>query len=304
MLLIKNNKVMEYENPLVTILIITYNSAKSVIETLESAKSQTYKNIELIISDDCSKDNTIEICRDWINKNEPFFKRTELITVDVNTGISPNCNRGFNSAQGEWIKPIAGDDILTPDCISTFVKYLNLNPDAAFIFSNIEIFGNDESSVKRGYVQDWINRSLKSFENLTTAESQYKKLMISNNVCSPSAIYQSKAFHAIGGFDEELKLIEDYPFWINATKKGYKIISIKEKLIRYRVNETSVQTSDTYKVAFELFHQKYIFKNIFFRLISKKINQLQIKCGDKFLITLLILTSLPQRIIWKLKKRF
>ena len=52
--------------PLVSVVVITYNSAKFVIETLESVKSQTYKNIELIISDDCSTDDTVERCRLWL----------------------------------------------------------------------------------------------------------------------------------------------------------------------------------------------------------------------------------------------
>ncbi len=51
---------------LVSIVVITYNSAKFILETLESSKAQTYKNIELIISDDCSTDNTVEICQQWI----------------------------------------------------------------------------------------------------------------------------------------------------------------------------------------------------------------------------------------------
>ena len=57
-------------NPLVSIIVITYNSAKFVLETLESAKAQTYQNIELIISDDGSTDNTVQICREWLKNNE------------------------------------------------------------------------------------------------------------------------------------------------------------------------------------------------------------------------------------------
>ena len=72
------------ENPLVSIIVITYNSAKYVLETLESARYQTYQNIELIVSDDCSVDNTVEICNNWIKKNSNRFARVELITVNKN----------------------------------------------------------------------------------------------------------------------------------------------------------------------------------------------------------------------------
>ena len=57
---------MNNKFPLVSVVIITYNSEKTIIETLESIKNQTYKNIELIISDDFSKDNTVEICKQCI----------------------------------------------------------------------------------------------------------------------------------------------------------------------------------------------------------------------------------------------
>lgn len=64
---------------LVSVVVITYNSEKYILETLESIKTQSYKNLELIISDDCSKDDTVMICRDWLDKEGERFIRTKLI---------------------------------------------------------------------------------------------------------------------------------------------------------------------------------------------------------------------------------
>ena len=64
---------------LVSIVVITYNSSHYVLETLESIKSQTYKNIELIVTDDCSSDDTIFLCQNWIEKNKSNFVRTSLL---------------------------------------------------------------------------------------------------------------------------------------------------------------------------------------------------------------------------------
>ncbi len=69
-------------------MVITYNSSKFVNETLESAKNQSYENIELIVSDDCSTDDTVEICKNCIERNMQRFTRTELLTVKKNTGTS------------------------------------------------------------------------------------------------------------------------------------------------------------------------------------------------------------------------
>ena len=100
---------MHDDQPLVSIVVITYNSSKYVLETLESAKEQSYQNLELIISDDCSFDDTVAICRNWIAKNKERFVRIELLSVDKNTGIPANCNRGVKVAKGEWVKLIAGE---------------------------------------------------------------------------------------------------------------------------------------------------------------------------------------------------
>ena len=102
---------------LVSIVVITYNSVRFVLETLESIKKQTYNNIELIISDDASTDRTVEVCKTWIDDNYRRFKRTKLITVHRNTGIPANFNRGVMAAKGAWIKTIAGDDVLYQNCI-------------------------------------------------------------------------------------------------------------------------------------------------------------------------------------------
>ena len=59
--------------PLITVAIVTYNSSEFIVETLESIKSQTYHNIELIISDDCSTDTTVELCSNWIKENATHF---------------------------------------------------------------------------------------------------------------------------------------------------------------------------------------------------------------------------------------
>ena len=97
-------------SPLVSIVIITYNSSTTIVETLDSVKRQTYSNIELIVSDDCSADNTVEVVKGWMERNKSRFVRAKLIESDVNTGVAVNLNRGNKDARGIWLKSIAGDD--------------------------------------------------------------------------------------------------------------------------------------------------------------------------------------------------
>ena len=74
--------------PIVTVIVYSYNSSQYIFETLESIRNQTYPSLMLIISDDCSTDNTVEICKKWIDKNESRFIKTKLLTYEKNTGIS------------------------------------------------------------------------------------------------------------------------------------------------------------------------------------------------------------------------
>lgn len=122
------------DNLLVSVAVITYNSSKYVLEALDSVRNQTYSNIELIISDDCSTDNTIELCNRWIDENRSKLSRIELMRAVRNSGVSANCNRAINACKGKWIKLLAADDILMSDCISDCVEYVHKHPDCKILF--------------------------------------------------------------------------------------------------------------------------------------------------------------------------
>ena len=123
------------KEPLVSVVVITFNSSSYVIDTLESIRNQSYCNIELILSVDGSYDDSIDKCEKWILKNKNRFVKTFIVASENNTGISYNCNRGLNAANGDWLKIIAGDDMLMPNCIEDYVNFINHNNEAKFIFS-------------------------------------------------------------------------------------------------------------------------------------------------------------------------
>lgn len=224
------------KNPLVSIIVITYNSANFVLETLESAKSQTYQNIELIISDDGSSDNTVEICKEWLKNNKESFVNTELITVEKNTGIPANCNRGVNASKGEWIKLIAGDDIMSENMISVYVtKIKSLNKNI-FLCSNHKII-NGESKV----IGSSSFHNTKYFSILKTAFEQYQMaLRISGTVPTLTAFYSREMYDEVGGFDEKYRLLEDYLFFLKSNEKGYYAKLIQDELAYYRRSSIGV----------------------------------------------------------------
>jgi len=112
------------QQPLVTVITVTYNSAKFVRDTIESVLAQTYSPIEYIIADDHSRDNTWEIISEY---NDP---RIRAYQNEVNLGEYNNRNKAIDLAKGEYLLFIDGDDIIFPHGIGYFTEMMNLFPMA------------------------------------------------------------------------------------------------------------------------------------------------------------------------------
>ncbi len=202
---------------LVSVIISTYNSSPFVIETLESVFNQTYRNIELIITDDCSGDDTVAVCREWISKNQHRFISSIVLTSDTNTGVSANANRGLKVANGEWIKFLGADDTLNPECLEENVQYVEKHPDIRVLFSKINIFkGSFEKENLVGTIPNGDIEKNSIVWPEREAKSQHRMLLISDRInFSPSLFIHHETLHLVGGFDERFKLLEDYPLWLN-----------------------------------------------------------------------------------------
>lgn len=226
--------------PLVSVVIITYNNAKFVIETLESIKAQTWKNIELVVSDDCSTDHTFQLCSDWIEANKSHFYTTKLITVPQNTGIPSNINRGLRATTGDWIKMLSGDDNLMENCITDNLEYARLFPDASFITSDVREI--DENSV---LIRDKvINDGLNFFANLSSAKKQlknYSRWPVFLN--TPAFFCKREAWEMSGYCDEEFRIYEDMTAVLAIMSKGVKLYYMNKPTVEYRIHSSSISRS-------------------------------------------------------------
>ena len=231
---------MNNNQPLVSVPVITYNSAKFVLETLESIKAQTYQNIELIISDDCSTDNTVELCKQWVEQNKNRFVRTQIITSEVNTGVSANLNRAEDACQGEWVKGIAGDDLLMPNCIADCVEYVQQHPNVIYLFGRIEVFGASEEQNK--YFSEKVFDY--SFFDLDVDGQLDRLVFVENCVPASTCFYNRKKSIVLGvRNDERIPLLEDWPKWISVLEKGVKLEFMDKVVVKYRIHDGSLSTS-------------------------------------------------------------
>lgn len=234
--------------PLVSIPIVTYNSAEFIIETLESVKAQTYPRLELIVSDDCSKDNTVTLCRQWLAKNGDRFERTELIEAKKNTGVSGNLNRAEVACTGDWVKLLDGDDVLLPTCVQDYMDFVEEYPETIYMFSRIKAFGASEER-NRYYTEKAFDYTIFDLD----AKQQYEKLIWQNCIMSSTCMYNRQKNMELGlKNDERIPLLEDWPRWINVTKMGVKLSFLDKVEVKYRIHEKSLSTSGTISPSYRL----------------------------------------------------
>jgi glycosyltransferase involved in cell wall biosynthesis len=239
-------------NPLVSVLVITYNSADYVVYTLDSIKNQTYANIEIIVSDDGSRDNTVEIVEQWKRENSSEQLQVTIITVEKNTGISANLQRGVDQCKGEWVKLIAGDDCLNQDCIEYYLKQAEAGKCECFL-SQMKM---DIAGVVSDYVD--LESERQRFFSLST-ERQYNYFLISPIFLNtPSLFIKRRLFNELPVINLKYKLLEDQPLFYNLLKNNIEIKYCNYSTVTYRRHAQSLTAEISvrfYKNLYEAFEE-------------------------------------------------
>ncbi|PWC12261.1 glycosyl transferase family 2 [Brenneria roseae subsp. americana] len=255
--------------PLVSIYISTYNRAEKLNRAIRSVINQDYKNIEIIVCDDCSKDETADIVKKLAHEDA----RIKYLKTDKNSGPSVTRNLGIFSAKGEYITGLDDDDEFTVDRISYFLA--NWDDKYSFICCNfLENYGNKRNS----YFQD----------NNTTEKIDTFELLF-NNIASNQVFTKTERMKAIGGFDEECHTIEDWDFWLRLSNHyGVAIRFPKMTYIMNHDHDSLYRVSKSYP--FHLAYKEFIYRNqeIYknhmkdkFHLFIKYLNLLALKEKDE-----------------------
>lgn len=222
--------------PLVTVAIIAYKASEYIEETLNSVKAQTYKNLELIISDDASPDDTVHICQRWLEINKDRFKSVKLLTVKTNTGVAGNCKRAIDASSGYYYKGMGSDDLLFPDCVENFVHFFLKHPDVKFSFAKEVRFNGPFSDHNFEYCK-FPYRAL-CFRDSVTASDQLRVLTKNFIGCAPTMFVETELLKAVG-IDDKYST-EDGPLFIRMTKAGIKLNYMDEFVIYRRIHPHSI----------------------------------------------------------------
>ena len=237
------------EKSLVSVLIPAYNHEKYVKETIKSIIAQTYKNIELIIVDDGSKDSTWQKIEEMRDKCEERFVRVHFETKE-NEGTCRTLNKLLSIAQGEFVYLIASDDLAKPQAIEKEVSFLENNPDYVLVVGDSEIIDQegricywdkkknniyDKKRAKYFTLVQYIARH-KRFKFTSERFGTYKELYLINHVPNGYLIRKS-IFDKIGYYTPDAP-IEDHWLMLQISKYA-KMKYIDDILFSYRWHSTN-----------------------------------------------------------------
>lgn len=214
---------------LVSIVVIAYNSAATIRETLESCYRQTYPNIEVVVADDGSRDDTVEVARTVATEHPTH--RTIIVANPENAGITRNCKSGLDAAHGTWAKVIGADDLLLPSGIADLVACGN-GRDADVVFSQFKSFGGESRLYPRPWTAQRIGR-----RNLDRA-----MLMGFGNV-APGAMVRLATLRKEGLPSLRTVMAEDTMFYDLACK-GYRFAFCAKVTVLFRVHRKQITSGE------------------------------------------------------------
>jgi len=244
-------------NPLVSICIPTYNGEKHIEQCLVSATNQTYKNIEIIIIDDASTDNTWNI----INQYAVTDKRIKLYRNDNNIGLVGNFNKCLEIAGGQWIKFLLQDDYITDNCVDTMVANISVE-DKIVSCKRTFLLDGTFNEDKKGYY----NHGVVTFEGLGIISkapifikpNQIAKMAI-ENICMnfigepTSLMIKRDVLVEMGYFNIYLAQICDLEYFLRISSR-YGIKYIPESLTYFRIHTESTTEVNLQSKTYVLSH--------------------------------------------------
>jgi glycosyltransferase involved in cell wall biosynthesis len=218
------------ELPLVSIVTCSYNNSKYIIETLESIKNQTYPNIELVIVDDCSTDNSVELIADWLRT---YPRKYKFIRHEVNMAGSIPYNVGLRNASGKYYSPIDTDDAMMPEKIAIQVKILEATDDVvAGVYSDAYIMDIHSVPIEGLFIQKY-----RKFTEIPSGNI-YAALLQGNYIPLLSLMIKRSVFDELGMYDESL-VYGDYDMWLRINRK-YQFLYSDYISAKYRIRPGSL----------------------------------------------------------------
>lgn len=204
---------------LVSIVLPTYNGARTVCMSIDSVLSQTYTNWELIIVDDCSVDDTFEI----VDRYSRMDERITVIHNEQNQNLPTALNTGFDHAKGEYLTWTSDDNAYLNNAIGVMAEHLDNAPGVDMVYSDMEMVDENGEMIRH-------------FQAGEPGELRW------HNMIGACFMYRKGLASKIGQYDADMFMAEDYEYWIRAYLNG-TLFHIPEVLYKYGINENSLSAT-------------------------------------------------------------
>jgi len=208
------------QQDLISVIMPVYNAERYVYQAIDSVLNQTYKNIELIVINDGSTDNSKQIIQS-IND-----LRIKYIDNDENSGIVFSRNRGVKLAKGNFVGMVDADDIVHPEKFEQQINFLNQNPDFGMVGSWVRFINEDGNRLSGGW-------KLKAPPAMITSIMLFKNYFLQSAV-----LYRTSCLNKFS-FEDGFDILEDYLIWFRILKEC-KAWNLPKYLVDYRVHGQGV----------------------------------------------------------------
>ena len=217
------------DTPLVTIAIPCYNHEVFVQDSIRSVINQTYKNIEFIIIDDGSTDQSVNKINELLIECEQRFTRFEF-RDRPNKGLCNTLNEALEWAQGDYFCVIASDDQMLPE--KTSLQISSFKSDTVGVFGGVNII-NNKNQILSSRVREY---SETGFEDI---------LLNKHDLPASSQMFKTDILRQVGGYNPNVK-VEDWDLLLRMSKLNKKMVYIPQLLINYRKHDSNISSDNTF----------------------------------------------------------
>lgn len=205
--------------PLVSIVLPTYNGSRYLREAIESCLRQTYQNWELVLVDDCSTDASPEIIAEYAKRDA----RIRSIRHEVNKKLPAALNTGHDAARGDYLTWTSDDNRFLPTAIEEMTRFLEEHPTTALVYTDCILI-------------DHTGQYLHDFPAQPASRLAYVDAL---GACY---LYRRTVYETLGGYDTDLFLAEDYEYWLRAYRQ-FELVPLHKVLYEYRWHNESLTKS-------------------------------------------------------------
>ncbi|RNC69637.1 MAG: glycosyltransferase [Desulfuromonadales bacterium] len=262
-------------SPLVSVIIPAWNAEKFIAETLESVFAQTWRDLEVIVVDDGSRDGTAEVVKTFWEGKAGGSIELKLI-CQQNGGPSKARNAGIRAAKGDYLAFLDADDVWLPETVEHLVAFVDTHPDVSMVFGDAGSF--DANGVRFDSFFEKHGCPVTDERNIVS--NAFEKLLESNFILTGALLLRRECIDRVGYFDDNLGYGEDYDLWVRITL-FHKIGCINDRLMMRRMHGSNLSKQES-----NFYDAKIGFLNKLGKRYGREIRELNIDLNRHVLNTM------------------